>query len=148
VRVVSRQPIWREGQKVKKFVVAGALAFGLLVASPGSAGASVVHCSWDPVVPIVTPGGHIVLVYDSVWTSSALDLAVPLATYTTKRVHGSDGEQATQVDMAIWTPTGLLLRYSTMDEVTTGLLGNGKVLARAYGTSGKTVHLKFTLQES
>ena len=133
---------------MKKLVVAGALALGLMAASPGSAAASVVHCSWDPVVAIVTPGGHLVLVYDSVWTSSPLDLAVPLATYTTKRTYDSEGEQSTEIDMAITTPTGLLFRYSTMDEVTTGLLGSGKVLARAYGTSSKTVHLKFTLHES
>ncbi len=130
---------------MKKLVVAGALALGLMAATPGSAGAWVVYCDWDPVVPIVTPEGHIVLVYDSVWTSSPLSLAVPLATYTVARAHDSHGRPVTAVDMAITVPTGVLLRYSTMDEVTTGLLGSGKVLARAYGTSGKTVHLKFTI---
>ena len=133
---------------MKRLVVAGALALGLLAASPGSAAASVTWCSWDPVVAIITPGGHIVLVYDSVWTSSLLDLAVPLASYTAKRAYDSRGRAVTAVDMAIYVPTGLLFSYSTMDEVTTGLLGGGKLLARSYGTSGKTVHLKFTIPES
>jgi hypothetical protein len=133
---------------VKKLVVAGALALGLLAASPGSAAASVVMCSWDPLVPIVTPGGHVVLLFDSVWTPSLLNLGLPLESHTTKRVYSSTGQPWTQVDVAISTPTGLLFSYSTMDEVTTGLLGSGTVLARSYGTSGKAVHLKFTIPES
>jgi hypothetical protein len=133
---------------MKRLVVAGALALGLLAASPGSAAASVTWCSWDPLVAIITPGGHVVLVYDSVWTSSLLDLAVPLESYTAKRAYDSRGRAVTAVDMAIYVPTGLLFSYSTMDEVTTGLLGGGTLLARSYGTSGKTVHLKFTIPES
>jgi hypothetical protein len=133
---------------MKRLVVAGALALGLLAASPGSAAASVIWCDWDPLVPIVTPGGHIVLLYDSVWTPSLLSLGVPLESYSTKRAYDSNGNAITAVDMAIWTPTGLLFSYTTMDEVTTGLLGSGALLARGFGTSGKTVHLKFTIPES
>jgi hypothetical protein len=129
-------------------VVAGALALGLLAASPGPAAASVVMCSWDPLVPVITPGGHIVLLFDSVWTPSLLNLGIPLETHSTKRVYSPTGKPWTQVDVYINTPTGLLFSYSTMDEVTTGLLGSGSVLARGYGTSGKTVHLKFTIPES
>jgi hypothetical protein len=133
---------------VKRLVVAGALALGLLAASPGSAAASTTWCTWDPLVAVVTPGGHLVVVYDSVWTPSLLNLAVPLESYSTKRAYDSNGNAVTQVDMAISTPTGLLFSYSTMDEVTTGLLGSGALLARGYGTSGKTVHLEFTIPES
>ena len=134
--------------QVKRLVVAGALAFGLLAASPGSASASVTWCTWDPPVLVVTPGGHAVVVYDSVWSPSLVNLAVPLETYTTKRSYDSSGRAITVVDMAISVPTGLLFSYSTMDEVTTGLLGGGALLARGYGTSGKTVHLQFTIPES
>lgn len=133
---------------MKRLVVAGALALGLLAASPGSAAASTTWCTWDPLVLVVTPGGHVVVVYDSVWTPSLLNLAVPLETYTTSRAYDSSGKAITAVDMAITVPTGLLFRYSTMDEVTTGLLGGGALLARGYGTSGQTVHLKFTIPES
>jgi hypothetical protein len=133
---------------MKRLVVAGALALGLLAASPGSAAASVVWCDWDPLVPIVTPGGHLVLLYDSVWTPNLLNLGLPLASYSTRRAYDSTGSPITEVDMAISTPTGLLLSYSTMDEVTTGLLGSGTVLARGYGISGKTVHLTFTIPEA
>jgi hypothetical protein len=133
---------------MKKLVVAGALALGLLAASPGSAAASSTWCTWDPLVLIVTPGGHLVVVYDSVWSPSLLNLAIPLETYTATRAYTSTGKPITAVDMAITVPTGLLFSYSTMDEVTTGLLGSGALLARGYGTSGKTVHLKFTIPES
>ena len=129
---------------MKRGLIAAALAAGLLVATPVSAGAWATYCDWDPLVPIITPGGHIVLVYDSVWTASPLSLALPLATYRTARVY-VDGQAETAVDMAITVPTGLLLRYQTLDMVTTGLLGTGKVLAQATGWSGQTLHLKFTL---
>jgi hypothetical protein len=133
---------------MKRLVVAGALALGLLAASPGSAAASSTWCTWDPLVLIVTPGGHLVVVYDSVWTPSLLNLGVPLESYSTRRAYDSNGNAITAVDMAISTPTGLLFSYSTMDEVTTGLLGSGGLLARGYGASGKTVHLEFTIPES
>ncbi|MGH7764256.1 MAG: hypothetical protein ACREOM_07555 [Candidatus Dormibacteraceae bacterium] len=132
---------------MKTLVVAAALAAGFLIATPASAAAYITWCDWDPIVLVITPGGHIVPVYDSVWTSSLLNLALPLETYKTTRVY-QNGHPATAVNMAITVPTGLLFRYSTTDEVTTGLLGTGKVLATAYGTSGQTLHLKFTLPES
>ena len=59
---------------MKRLVVAGALALGLLAASPGAAAASTTWCTWDPLVLVVTPGGHLVAVYDSVWTPSLLNL--------------------------------------------------------------------------
>jgi hypothetical protein len=130
---------------MKKLVVAGALALGLLGASPSSAAAFATWCDWDPIVLIVTPAGHLVPVYDSVWTSSPADLAVPLESHTVARAYDSSGHPVTAVYMTITVPTGLLFRYSTFDMVTTGLLGSGKVLAQANGTSGQPVHLKFVL---
>jgi hypothetical protein len=130
---------------MKRVLLAAALAAGLMVASPTSAGAWATFCDWDPIVLIVTPGGHIVPVYDSVWTSSPLDLGLPLAGYTASRTFNSKGGAETLVNMTISVPTGLLFRYATMDEVTSGLLGSGTVYARAYGTSGSPVHLSFVL---
>ena len=137
-----------EGFGVKRVLVAAALAAGLLVASPTSAGAWATFCDWDPIVLIVTPGGHIVPVYDSVWTASPLDLGVPLASYTVSRVYDSFGKPHTAVDMKITVPTGLLFRYTVKDMVTSGLLGTGTVYALKYGTSGTPVHLKFTLPQA
>jgi hypothetical protein len=130
---------------VKRVVLAAALAAGILVASPTTAGAWATYCDWDPLVLIVTPAGHIVPVYDSVWTSSPLDLGVPLESYTTARAYDAAGKPVTVVTMTISVPTGLLFRYATIDEVTTGLLGSGTVLARKSGTSGTPVRLTFTL---
>ena len=133
---------------MNRLVVAAALAAGILLCSPTGAGAWATYCDWDPIVPIITPGGHVVLVYDSVWTSSPLSLALPLETYTTSRVYDAAGHPHTAVDMKISVPTGLLFRYTTYDMVTSGLLGSGTVYAAKYGTSGTPVHLYFTLPQS
>ena len=134
----------RDGKQLKRVVFAAVLAAAVVVLSPSTAGAWATYCEWDPLVPVITPAGHVIVVYDSVWTGSPLDLALPVATYTTSREYVA-GRAETVVDMAISVPTGLLLRYQTKDMVTTGLLGSGDVLATQYGWSGQTLHLKFTL---
>ena len=132
---------------MRRLVVAAAMAVGIMLASSGAAEACYTYCDWDPLVLVVTPSGNIVPVYDSVWTSSLVDLALPLESYTVGRVY-EDGRPETAVDMTINVPTGLLLRYYTLDEVTTGLLGSGAVLASKTGWSGSPVQLKFILAQS
>jgi hypothetical protein len=122
-----------------------AMVGGLVSVAPAAAWAA--YCDWDPLVLIVTPGGNVVPVYDSVWTSTPLNIGVPLESYTATRGYDAAGNPVTNVDMAIYVPTGLLFQFQTTDEVTTGLLGQGQVLAAANGWSGRTVHLKFTLNE-
>jgi hypothetical protein len=121
-------------------------AAGLFVAAPVQAGAMMEWCDWDPIVPIITPAGNLVLLYDSVWTTSPLHLALPVSSYTVSRVY-LKGQALTAVDMVISVPAGLLFRYSTLNMVTTGPLGSGQVLASATGNSGTPVHLKFTLNK-
>jgi hypothetical protein len=130
---------------VKRVVLAAALAAGLLLSSPSGAAAWASYCDWDPLVLIVTPGGHIVPAYESVWTSSPLLIGLPLAGYTATRVYDNVGRPLTAVDVSILVPTGLLFNFPTHDMVTSGLLGTGTVYAEKDGWSGKTVHLKFTL---
>lgn len=130
---------------MKRVFLAAVLAAGVVFVSPTSAGAWATFCDWDPLVLVVTPSGHVVPVYDSVWTSSVLDLGLPLESYTTSRTYSRTGAPETLVDMTISVPTGLLLRYQTNDEVTSGLLGSGTVYAHASGYSGTPVHLKFIL---
>jgi hypothetical protein len=129
---------------MKRGLLAGVLAAGFLLVSPTGAGAWATYCDWDPLVPVITPSGNIVLVYDSVWTSNLLDLGVPLESYTTSRVY-VDGRPETAVDMAIFVPSGLLFQFQTQDQVRTGILGTGQLLAVKNGWSGQTLHLKFTL---
>ena len=133
---------------MKRGLVAAALAAGLLLVSPASAGAWATYCDWDPIVLVVTPSGHVVPVYDSVWTSSLLDLGLPVESYKATRVWGPGGKPETQVDISIYVPTGLLLRYQVHDMVTSGLLGTGTVYAQGNGTSGSPVHLQFVLPTS
>ncbi len=129
-------------------VVFGALVAGVAaVMSVAPAAAWAAYCDWDPLVLIVTPGGNVVPVYDSVWTSSPLDIGLPLESYTATRGYDAAGNPVTNVDMAISVPTGLLFQFQTTDQVTTGLLGHGQVLATANGWSGRAVHLKFTLNQ-
>ena len=130
---------------MKRVLLAAMVAAGIVVASPASAGAWSTYCDWDPLVLVVTPSGHIVAVYDSVWTPSVLNLGVPLESYTVSRTYSRRGAPETLVDMTISVPTGLLFRYPTTDEVTSGLLGSGTVYASASGYSGTPVHLKFVL---
>lgn len=132
---------------MKRGLLAALLAAGILVFSPTTAGAWFAYCDWDPIVPIITPAGHIVAVYDSVWTTSPLDLGLPLATYRASRVFDAHGNAETSVDMTITVPTGLLFRYSVNDMVTSGLLGSGTVYAARSGTSGTPVHLYFVLRQ-
>jgi hypothetical protein len=129
-------------------MVAAAIAAGLAVATPVSAGAMVEWCDWDPVVPVVTPAGNVVLLFDSVWTSSPLNIGLPVASYTVSRTYDLHGRPLTAVDMVINVPTGLLWRFSTLNLVTTGPLGSGTVLAKQNGTSGSPVHLYFTLNKA
>ena len=133
---------------MKRVVLAAALAAGVFFASGTAASACATFCDWDPLVLVITPGGHIVPVYDSVWTASPLDLGLPVESYSTSRVYSSSGKPETAVDMTISVPTGLLFRFQTTDEVTTGLLGSGTVLARQDGWSGKPVHLQFVLSQA
>jgi hypothetical protein len=129
-------------------MVAAAIAAGLAVATPISAGAMVEWCDWDPVVPVVTPAGNVVLLFDSVWTSSPLNIGLPVASYTVSRTYDLHGRPLTAVEMVINVPTGLLWRFSTLNLVTTGPLGSGTVLAKQNGTSGSPVHLYFTLNKA
>jgi hypothetical protein len=128
-------------------LLAAAMAAGVLVAAPGSASASMTYCDWDPLVAVVTPAGHVVPLYDSVWTSSVVDLGLPLESTKVSRVYDRWGHPETLVNVEIYVPTGLLLRYATMDEVTTGVLGSGTVLAYAYGTSRAPTYLHFVLNQ-
>jgi hypothetical protein len=132
---------------VKKVLMSAAAAAGLLFATPVSAGAGMEWCDWDPIVPVITPAGNLVLVFDSVWTSSPLNIGLPLASYTATRVYDEDGRPHTAVDMVINVPTGLLWRFATTDMVTTGPLGSGTVLASTRGTSGTPVLLHFLLKQ-
>lgn len=132
---------------MKRLVVAAVMAAGLAAATPVSAGAGMEWCDWDPIVAVVTPGGNVVLLYDSVWTSSLLNIGLPISSYRAARIYDEDGQPLTAVDVEIYVPTGLLFKFATTDMVTTGPLGTGTVLAVANGTSGSPVHLHFTLNK-
>lgn len=130
---------------MKRVLVAALLAAGVIVVSPATAGAWSTYCDWDPLVLVVTPAGNVVPMYDSVWTSNLLDVGLPVESTSTSRVYSPQGAPETAVTVTIAVPTGLLFRYATTDEITTGLLGSGTVYARGNGWSGTPVTLKFVL---
>ncbi len=132
---------------MKRVVAAAAVAAGLLLASPTSAGAWATFCDLDPLIVVVTPSGNVVPVYASVWTSSPVDLGLPVASYTATRTYDWAGKPRTAVDMTVSVPAGLLSSFNTYDMATSGPLGTGTVYATKYGTSGIPVHLNFTLPQ-
>ncbi len=136
-------------RKLFRSAALAASAAGLaLVVGAAPAGAWSEYCDWDPVVAVVTPAGNVVLVYDSVWTGTPLNVGLPVESYTATRAYDSSGRPVTDVDMAISVPTGLLFQFQTLDEVTSGALGSGQVLAQAGGWSGQTLHLKFVIDQA
>ncbi len=132
---------------MKRLLIAGVLLMGALGTQVSQAAASEMFCDWDPPVLIVTPAGHLQPVYASVWTSSLLNIGLPVESYTATRAYDAAGHPVTNVDMSVYVPAGLLFSFTTLDMVNTGLLGGGQRLASAYGTSGHTTHLRFTLNE-
>jgi hypothetical protein len=132
---------------VKRLLIAGALLIGMLGTQATTAGAAEYFCDWDPPVLIVTPGGNLESVYVSVWTSSPLNIGLPVENYKATRAYDSHGQPVTDVDVAVYVPSGLLFKFTTLNMVSTGLLGGGERLATAYGTSGQTTHLRFRLNE-
>ncbi|HEX6548838.1 MAG TPA: hypothetical protein VF134_08870 [Candidatus Dormibacteraeota bacterium] len=116
-----------------------------LAAGTSTASAWVEYCDWDPLVVVTTPAGNIVPVYDSVWTATPLNIGLPVETYTTERVYSSTGAPQTKVTMTVRTLPGLLGQFRVHDQVTTGLLGSGTVLAQAYGWSGQALTMSFVL---
>ena len=130
---------------MRRVVLAAAMAVAAAGLASAPALAWATSCDWDPVVLVVTPGGHLVPVYDSVWTAPGLNIGLPVESYTTSRAYDAAGQPVTRVDMAISVPAGLLLQFQTTDMVTSGLLGSGHVYGTATGWSGQTLHIKFTL---
>ena len=130
---------------MRRVLAAAAMAGAAVVLAAAPAAAWATSCDWDPIVLVVTPAGHIVPVYDSVWTAPGLNIGLPLEGYTTSRAYDAAGNPVTDVDMAIWVPAGLLFRFQTTDMVTSGLLGSGHVYGATTGWSGQTLHIKFTL---
>ncbi len=132
---------------MKRLLIAGVLLMGALGSQVSQAGAAEYFCDWDPPVLLITPAGHVKPVYVSVWTSSLLNIGLPVESYTATRAYDAAGHPVTNFDVAVWVPSGLLFNFTTLDMVNTGLLGGGQRLASAYGTSGRTTHLRFTVDE-
>lgn len=130
---------------MRRVVVAAVMAMGAIGLGSAPALAWATSCDWDPVVLVVTPAGHVVPVYDSVWTAPGLNIGLPVESYTTRRAYDRAGRPVTSVDMAISVPAGLLLQFETTDMVTSGPLGSGHVYGTEAGWSGQTLHIKFTL---
>jgi hypothetical protein len=131
---------------VKRLLISGALLVGMMGTQVTQAAAMEVYCDSDPPVAIITPAGHLAVVYVDVYSQLPL-VALPLESHTVTRTYDAAGNPVTQVDMAVTSPAGLLLQFRTHTVVSTGLLGSGKVLASSYGSTGQTTHLRFTINQ-
>ena len=133
---------------MRKFVLAGLMAaLGSLVAVAPAA-AMVDYCDWEPILVITTPDGNLVPVFDSVYTNSVLKVGLPIESYTATRAFDGEGNPVTQVDLSVYVPSGLLIRFNIRADVTTGPMGTGDLLGRSLGVSNHVTHVRFTLPQS
>jgi len=103
------------------------------------------YCQWDPPVLVVTPSGHLAVVYVDV-SSPFADVGEGLVTYKATRAYSSTGAPVTSVSMKVWVPSlSLTGPFPVNDVASSGLLGGGTHYASASGMSGQTIPLYFTL---
>ena len=131
---------------MKRLLISGALLVGMLGTQVTQVAAMESYCDSDPPVAVITPSGHLTVVYVDVYSQLPL-VALPLESHTATRAYDADGNPVTQVDMTVTSPAASLLQFRTYTVVSTGLLGGGQVLASTYGSSGQTAHLRFTLPQ-
>ncbi len=131
---------------MRRLFIAGILSSLLSLGGAAPAQAMVEYCDWDPPVLIVTPGGNLVAIHDSVWTSRLTWVGLPLESHRVSRATDEEGNPVTDVDMTMTVPGHILFgNFPTLNVVATGALGGGQVLAIARGQSGQPVHLHFRL---
>ena len=121
-------------------LAAGVLS--LVAATPAAASYS--WCDSDPPVAIVTPQGHLVVVYDDIFANGLTNLTyvdLSTITYTTKSL----GNGQTAVRMYVTAPNGLLGGYATKVNVNSAALSLGTFYGSAQGYSGAPMEVDFTL---
>ena len=138
---------------MKRLVLVACLLLSLIVAAATTAApvaAGEEWCDVDPVVLIVTPHGALVPVFANTGAAGLLNTPAALLSLLQTRATvrpGADGH-STLVDLAITVPNLPLLSWGsfpTRTTISSGPLGTGRVYGRATGTSGRAMHVVFTL---
>ena len=129
-----------------KYVVAMVAAATLAMVTTSGASAWASWCDTDPLILVVTPGGHIVPVYVDVQGQGLTNSPQVLAStilFTSYR--DSAAGKKTAVDMTVYVPNGLTGSFATRATASSGPLRTGTVYASTSGSSGSTMHLRYLL---
>ena len=136
---------------MRRMILVAALMLALVAVSAAPVSAGEEWCDADPVLVVVTPHGAIVpLFVDTGAQGGLLNLPIALLAVlqTQYTAHPGPGGRGTVVDLAVTVPhIGLLSRgsFATRTVVSSGPFGTGTVYGRATGTSGRVMHVTFTL---
>jgi hypothetical protein len=134
---------------MKRLVLAAVMALIPLMPLSALAPAAAAEGDWcddDPVVVIVTPGGHLVPLFNTMGVQGLLhapDILLARVSYTTKSVNGG---RSTQVNMKVTIPNDLFgWGFPTRAKISTGPLGTLNVLGTTSGNSGSAMNVQFTI---
>jgi len=111
--------------RTRTLFIAGALAVGVVAASPGSASANILWCMGDPPVQVVTPGGHYVEINNYLYVAPVYALLAEQITADGSAV--TDGTGGSLVTVHVHVPAGLGRLYvvSAQQQFQVSTAGNG-----------------------
>lgn len=131
---------------MKRLVVAVLMALVPMVAMAPVASAGNSWCDDDPIVVIVTPGGRLVPIYNTMGVlgvEHAPSILLAKVSYTTQSTNGGN---STVVKLNVTIPNDLFgSGYSTRTKISTGPLGTLDILGTTSGNAGKAMSVQFTL---
>ena len=116
-----------------------------LTASAAPTGAGEEWCESDPVVPVTTPQGTVVLVYVLTGAAGTEHLPAVLAAEYRYTATAAAGGARTLVELDVLVPAAGGGPFATRAAASTGPLQSGTLLARAAGRSGQPMRLRFVL---
>ncbi len=132
---------------MRRRVVAVLGALVGLTASVAPAGAGDEWCESDPVVPVTTPKGNVLVVYVLTGAAGMEHLPAVLAAEYRYTATAARGGTSTLVELDVLVPAGVTGGgpFATRSAASTGPLKSGTLLASTTGWSGKPMRLRFEL---
>ena len=132
---------------MRRRVVAALVALGGLTAAAAPAGAGEEWCESDPVVPVTTPKGNVVVVYVLTGAAGAEHLPAVLAAEYRYTATAAAGGARTLVELDVLVPAAAAGGgpFATRAAASTGPLKSGTLLASTTGSSGQPMRLRFEL---
>lgn len=131
---------------MRRRVVAVLGALVGLTASVAPADAGDEWCESDPVVPVTTPKGNVVVVYVLTGAAGTEHLPAVLAAEYRYTATAAGGGTSTLVELDVLVPADVTGGpFATRSAASTGPLKSGTLLASTTGSSGQPMRLRFEL---